>query len=95
MKRYLLIIAMIFCFAGINASNATVVPQTKAEKCEKCEKKHDATCKDCKDGKKHDANCKHDGKCQKDAKCKDGKCEKHDNGKHLGQIKNGNNGQKK
>ena len=95
MKRhFLLLVAMMFGFAGLYASNVGIAPQTKKEQTEKFEKKAKAQKPD---GSKFDANnkpeppCKcTDSKCKenkckdcKDQKCKDAKCKRPD-GKFKG-----------
>ena len=73
MKRhFLLLVAMMFGFAGLYASNVGIAPQTKKEQTEKFEKKAKAQKPD---GSKFDANNKPEPPCKcTDSKCKDNKC---------------------
>ena len=73
MKRhFLLLVAMMFGFAGLYASNVGIAPQTKKEQTEKFEKKAKAQKPD---GSKFDANNKPEPPCKcTDSKCKENKC---------------------
>ena len=73
MKRhFLLLVAMMFGFAGLYASNVGIAPQTKKEQTEKFEKKAKAQKPD---GAKFAANNKPEPPCKcTDSKCKENKC---------------------